>query len=558
MASNLTPVNDYARPGVRAVVLNEAGEVLLLKRPDGDGLYPGTWNLPGGAKEDNESHAEGALRELVEETGLSAQPADREVPFTFPGGCGIAYLMQSPSGELRPAEREVAEAAWFSPDALPDPLFPTTFEILAALGLVEQPRTDTAIAPDVVRIDEAATIERGVSRLDRGTFRAPVRTEEGFLKVDGYASRTGVLVYITPEGNVRRELVLPEHLFDPSSLATLTEKPVTREHPAALLTAQTAKEHTRGWTGATAERDGDFVKIPLTITDAELIEEMVRGDRRELSAGYKCDVVMQAGKWRGLEYDAIQTNRRYNHLAAVRRGRAGAEVRIRMDAAEEITPHDSEEETPMEVTIKLDGIEYKVPAVVAQAINAVQAKHDAAIATATARADAAEAKVATELARADAAESKLADTTGKLATETARADAAESKATTLETQRMDAGAIQEAVKVRTELITKAAGIVPADTKLDALDNDGIKAAVVKAVYPTTNLDGKPAGYLDALYERALEDGPKLVDGSKTLAKAAGAARNDAAAGDKVEAAREQLRKDSAEGWQKPIGVSVSK
>ena len=45
-------------------LLNEAGEVLLLQRPEGE------WCLPGGHMEVGESLEEAATRELLEETGL--------------------------------------------------------------------------------------------------------------------------------------------------------------------------------------------------------------------------------------------------------------------------------------------------------------------------------------------------------------------------------------------------------------------------------------------------------------------------------------------------------
>lgn len=56
---------DEIRPGVGAVVLNDAGEVLLLKRADNE-----QWALPTGSVERCEPIQEAIVREVEEETGL--------------------------------------------------------------------------------------------------------------------------------------------------------------------------------------------------------------------------------------------------------------------------------------------------------------------------------------------------------------------------------------------------------------------------------------------------------------------------------------------------------
>ena len=53
------------RLGCAAIVLDEAGRVLLTRRADN-----GQWCLPGGAMDSGESLAEACQREVLEETGL--------------------------------------------------------------------------------------------------------------------------------------------------------------------------------------------------------------------------------------------------------------------------------------------------------------------------------------------------------------------------------------------------------------------------------------------------------------------------------------------------------
>jgi len=58
------------------IVVNEDGQVLAIKRSQKCRSFKGFWNFPGGGVEQNESAAEGAKRELYEETNLSIEKKD--------------------------------------------------------------------------------------------------------------------------------------------------------------------------------------------------------------------------------------------------------------------------------------------------------------------------------------------------------------------------------------------------------------------------------------------------------------------------------------------------
>ncbi len=64
------------RSAVRIVLLDTHDRLLLFHTRDPDRPQAGTWwELPGGGIEPGESHIEAALRELAEETGIGAEPA---------------------------------------------------------------------------------------------------------------------------------------------------------------------------------------------------------------------------------------------------------------------------------------------------------------------------------------------------------------------------------------------------------------------------------------------------------------------------------------------------
>lgn len=58
------------------IVINESNEILLVQRNANDDFMPNKWWMPGGKIEQGESNAVGAARELSEEVGIHANPAD--------------------------------------------------------------------------------------------------------------------------------------------------------------------------------------------------------------------------------------------------------------------------------------------------------------------------------------------------------------------------------------------------------------------------------------------------------------------------------------------------
>jgi 8-oxo-dGTP pyrophosphatase MutT (NUDIX family) len=131
--------------GARAVVRDDAGRVLLIKRSDN-----GYWAMPAGAMELGESIAACATREVWEETGLRASVV---TPFalytgpdrTFTNMYGdtyqlfvVAFRVDVWEGELLTVTDETTDAAFHTYDRFPAPLSSTVAETLADLAFFEE------------------------------------------------------------------------------------------------------------------------------------------------------------------------------------------------------------------------------------------------------------------------------------------------------------------------------------------------------------------------------------------------------------------------------------
>lgn len=58
----------------KAVLFDESGKVLLIRRSSTDVRRPLQWDVPGGAVDEGEDYVAGASREINEETGLNLDP----------------------------------------------------------------------------------------------------------------------------------------------------------------------------------------------------------------------------------------------------------------------------------------------------------------------------------------------------------------------------------------------------------------------------------------------------------------------------------------------------
>ncbi len=109
------------RLGVACAVINDQVQVLLSRREDLN-----VWNLPGGRLDAGETLAQGAAREVREESGIIAQ-VERPVGLYYWAGwqrMNVLFSGWPLGGELKQHTNETSANQYFAPDELPKMINP--------------------------------------------------------------------------------------------------------------------------------------------------------------------------------------------------------------------------------------------------------------------------------------------------------------------------------------------------------------------------------------------------------------------------------------------------
>ena len=110
-------------PSANVIVVNDQGEILMIRRTDND-----NWAVPGGGMDLGESITDAAVRETQEETGITCEITGLVGIYTNPRHVirytsndevrqefSIVFTARPVGGELRPSS-ESSEPQWVSPD----------------------------------------------------------------------------------------------------------------------------------------------------------------------------------------------------------------------------------------------------------------------------------------------------------------------------------------------------------------------------------------------------------------------------------------------------------
>lgn len=215
------------------------------------------------------------------------------------------------------------------------------------------------------------------------------KTPEGYLSGKIRVTGIGVFRYLDDD----RKLI--GRLRDVNEVKNATDsincKPVTLQHPNTPVNVNNVADLQVGMSANDASFDGLNNWVTITITDKKAVEAIEKGEVKAISMGYKCRVVDHAGVWQGVKHDQEQKDIAYNHIALVREGRAGDQVKFMVgDSAEikdcfdvaDVEVDDSKKQTEVILndkqqakeqsmkTIQLDGVDYQADEKVVEAYQA--------------------------------------------------------------------------------------------------------------------------------------------------------------------------------------------
>lgn len=299
------------------------GTVLLVRRSDLEKNYAGHWALPGGGAEAGETPDQTARRESREELGIEVPDdyGDPEMQLirskTTPTGLTYYTFMQPVDKKFTPTlNDEHTRHAWASLGDLPEPIHPAVNDLLMQL------RGDMA--------DDIAQDSLALDRESVRSYDADKRLHVSSTPI----SKANICEYYGREIPGAEAMGLEADrkyklLRDPEELAkavgTFNHIPLLRRH--VPVSAEDHKpEDVIGSTGTDASFDAPYLTNSLVVWSQSGIDDIEKEHRKELSSAYRYRADMTPGAHEGESYDGVMRDIVGNHVALVKKGRAGPDV----------------------------------------------------------------------------------------------------------------------------------------------------------------------------------------------------------------------------------------
>ncbi|MGF6444384.1 DUF2213 domain-containing protein [Paraburkholderia youngii] len=295
--------------------------LFILRSPDAK--HGNEWDLPGGGAEDGETPEQTAMRETREEIGALPY-GELKLLYSVEDLEGVDYVtfrmdvMRKFTPRLQRDEHTAFR--WAPLSNPPEPLHP------GVRKTIEQARP----APVVAAANDSALLA-----FDRESVRT--YDQDGRLHVAlTHISKANVCPYRGDEIPDGENLGLdPDRVYmllrDPDELAkgaaTANNIPVLDVHlPHSAEDHQ--PESVIGSTGTDAAFNAPYLDNSLVIWTQDAIRGVESGAQQEISSSYYYRADMTPGTYEGVPYDGVMRDIKFNHVAVVKKGRAGPDVMV--------------------------------------------------------------------------------------------------------------------------------------------------------------------------------------------------------------------------------------
>lgn len=299
------------------------------------------------------------------------------------------------------------------------------------------------------------------------------KTAEGYLTGKICVTGIGVFSYMGENGKIHKRLRRPKVLREATDL--LNNKPLTLHHPKEDVTSENAEKLSVGLSGNNAHFDGYNNFVTVTITNKKAVEAVENKEVEAISLGYDGEVISRSGNWHGVDHDQeLIKIINYNHIALVKRGRAGDSVIFKIGDSIDNFEQNKKEKNNMKTFI-LDGVQYEAADEVISELKKVQKSADESVK----KLDLSDKEKETLKAKADALEAELK----KLK------------------EKDEALDLDKMVSEKLALIDSAKEL---GCEVKAVDSsEDIKKAVIAKAYDSIDLKDKSQEYVSAMYDAAV-------------------------------------------------------
>jgi len=325
-------------------------------------------------------------------------------------------------------------------------------------------------------------------------------------------ARVGVFPYLKMDGSIDMEAKLPQELLSDATVESANNKAITNDHPKELVTSSNSEKYLKGFTADNAHVQNNTLRVDMTITDGDLIKAINDG-KQELSIGFQTDVVPKTGEYQGSAYDAVQKNIQINHVAVVKRGRAGHNVRITGDSAEMILDKDKEGKS-MELTkVRLDGSDVKVDPNDADKVSQANSNNDSKdkeIADLKAQIKDLKAKLAEATGNANNSKQETTSSKQEIDKQKAKADALDKEFTDYK-KKYNRDVFDQKVQDRIDLTKTIKPLLGDSYEFKGKSDKDLKVAAIKKILGDSfDAKGKSDDFINGQFEMIKNNKPGAV------------------------------------------------